>query len=444
MISAYTKTIILVGLFWPLFVAAQNPDVQADVAISIQQDQEIWAGQQVTLNLDLKTTGFSFSNSHFNLPEVSGAFLMQTDTTTIKLTEKINGETWQVVRYPLALYPQKAGQLEIPSIGVRFNTSAGFGSTNKAFEFQTRPLDLTVSLPPGVKQGDMVVTTTSFELDHDWQPESGTAQMGDAFTLKVTRRANDISAMLLPPLPVYQTEGLAAYPQAPEVNDKTNRGDLTGERIDSIIWVVEKPGLYEIPGIRFQWWDPTGHELKQQIIPGMSLDILPSPADKVTADASDTPGQPGKDYLWLLLVLLTTFAAIFLWLRFGRKLSGPPVDTERSTFTTLQKACRSNQPVEAHSAIHAWLAWSSPALSPDSRIVTLNGFAGVCDDSQLSNELLRLQEALISPEYNWQGGALLNALQDTRRKIKQRKTVQSKAHLAPLNPQINSVEATYN
>ena len=52
------------------------------MSISVEQDQDIWAGQQVTLDLDLKTTGFSFSNTHFNLPEVSGAFLMQTDTTT--------------------------------------------------------------------------------------------------------------------------------------------------------------------------------------------------------------------------------------------------------------------------------------------------------------------------------------------------------------------------
>ena len=74
------------------------------------------------------------------------------------------------MRYPLALYPQTAGQLEIPPINVRFTTAAGFGSEEKAFEFQTEPLDLTVNLPPGAKPGDLVVTTTSFELDHDWQP----------------------------------------------------------------------------------------------------------------------------------------------------------------------------------------------------------------------------------------------------------------------------------
>ena len=256
--------ILLSGLLLPISVLAQNDEVKAGASISTNLDQEIWAGQQLTLDLDLKTTGFSFSNSHFNLPEVNGAFLMQTDTTTVKLTEMIEGEAWQIVRYPLALYPQKAGQMEIPPINVRFTTSAGYGSEEKAFEFQTEPLKLTVKLPPGAKPGDLVVTTRSFKLDYEWKPGSIVSKTGDAVTLTVRRRAGDISAMLLPPLPVFRTEGLASYPQTPEISDKTDRGDLTGVRNDSVTWVVERPGTYEIPGIRFQWWDPVNRELKQQ------------------------------------------------------------------------------------------------------------------------------------------------------------------------------------
>jgi len=275
---------------------------------------------------------------------------------------------------------------------VRFNTSAGFGKPEKAFEFQTEPLQLTVKLPPGVKEGALLVTTASFALYHDWQPESGAAKTGDAFTLTVRRRAKDISAMLLPPLPVFHAEGaegLAAYPQPPEVNDKTNRGDLTGERIDSIIWVAEKPGSYNIPGIRFQWWDPNSRELKQQIVPGLDLDILPSPADETSANTIDKPGELDSDYLWFLIVLFATFASAFLWFRLKPRTPQHNVETEKSTFSTLQKACKNNQPGQTHSALHAWLKWSSTALSPNSPIVTLSAFSRACDDAQLSIELAK-------------------------------------------------------
>ena len=158
----------------------------------------------------------------------------------------------------------------------------------------------------------------------------------------------------------------------------------------------------------------------------------------MAADASDKPGQSAKNDLGLLLVLFTAFAAGFLFLRFGRKVwgstAGKVVDTEKSTFATLQKACKSNQAVQTHAAIYAWLVWSSPDLLPNSRPVTLSEFAGVCEDAQLAAELERLQEVLVSSVGGSKGSELLSALQRVRRKISKQKTVQSKVHLAPLNP----------
>ncbi len=425
------KAILFAILCLPFAAAAQNDTLQAGVAISIGADQEIWTGQQVTLNLDLKTSGLSFSNSHFNLPEVRGAFLMQTDTTTVKLTENIDGQNWQIVRYPLALYPQKPGQLEIPPISVRFSTSAGFGSAEQSFEFQTEALSLHVKLPPGVTEGDLVITTSSFEIDHDWHPTSGTAHTGDAFTLTVHRRASDISAMLLPPLPVFRVKGLAAYPQAPVVNDKSNRGDLSGERTDSIIWVVEEPGEYEIPGIRFQWWDPSSRELKQQVVAGISLDILPSRSDRIS-DGSGLDTGNNSSRLWLMMIIaLLALVAISVWLRFHREKSGEQIITEKSAFGDLQKACANNQAGHAYAAIHTWLAFSLPE---NTRPETLAEFAGTCDDRRLATELNTLQEALAFSIGDWQGKELRHLLKRTRRKIKAQSRQQSSNALLPLNP----------
>ena len=431
------KVIFLTSLLLPLPVFAADNQVKAGVAVSINQSRDTWSGQQLTLNLDLKTTGFSFSNVHFNLPDVRDAFLMQTDTTTIKLTENSGGESLQVLRYPLALYPQKPGQVEIPSIAVRFNTSSGYGSTEKAFEFHTEPLQLTVKSPPGVTEGDLVISTTSFNLDYDWQPESDIAYSGDAFTLTVTRRASDISGMLLPPLPVFEAPGLASYPQAPEVSDRTNRGDLTGERIDTIIWIIEKPGIYNIPGIRFQWWDPASLELKQQVIPGLELDVLPTPGAGNASIKNAGPEQTDKYLRSMSAGILILITAIFLWLRFGPKpaqTSGRSRQTEKSAFARLQVACKANQAAETYSAIHEWLPWFSTAFSPRSQQASLSEFAGLCGDRQLGAELEQLQEALAHGDPNWRGKPLLTSLLRNRRALLENRAIHSTAHLAPLNP----------
>jgi hypothetical protein len=413
---------------------AQDNEVKAAVTITIQQDQEIWTGQQVTLNLDLKTTGFSFSNTHFNLPEVSGAFLMQTDTTTIKMTEKVDNRDWQVVRYPLALYPQRSGPLEIPSINVRFTTSAGFGSALKAFEFETEPMQLTVALPPGAKQGDLVVTTTSFELDYDWQPASGASSTGDAVTLTVSRKAGDISAMLLPPLPIFRVDGLATYPQTPAVKDRTDRGDLTGERIDAITWVVEKPGMYEIPGIRFQWWDPGSRELKQQIVPGLGLDIQSVLADGPVPEATEESATNLRQARQLWIPGVAGLLLIAFWLFFGRKARQQHLHNEKAAFARLAHACKNNQAGIAYTALHTWIEFFPTAVKHQLHPITLSKFAQLCDDRQLTRSVQDLQEALTAAREDWQGSELLESLQRIRRGIKRQKMVRSKAHLAPLNP----------
>lgn len=427
------RVFLITGLLLPLALPAQDDELRAGVDISIEQNQEIWSGQQVTLNMNLKTTGFSFSDTHFNLPEISGAFLMQTDTTTIKLTEKIDGRDWQIIRYPLALYPQKSGRLQIPPIDVRFTTSAGFGSTEKTFEFKTDPLEITVSLPPGAKTGELIVTTTSFALEYEWKPATGTAKTGDAVTLTVNRSAGDISAMMLPPLPVFRVDGLAAYPQAPDVTDRTDRGDLTGERIDNITWVVEQPGVYEIPGIRFQWWDPVSRELKQQVVPGLSLDISEiAKDDTVTEGAGSTEKHSASIPLWILPI--AALFAIMLWFYFRQRSYKQQPVNERTVFTLLASACKNHQAVQAYTAIYTWIEHLPLEAPNHPRPLTLSEFAGICDDPQLADDLETLQKALVTSVPGWRGDNLLRSLKRTRHRLTRQNPKSAEAHLAPLNP----------
>ncbi len=206
----------------------------------------------------------------------------------------------------------------------------------------------------------MLVPTRSFQLDHDWQPESTIAKTGDAFTLTVKRRANDISAMLLPPLPVYRTKGLAVCPQTPDINDKTNRGDLVGERSDSITWVVEEVGIYKIPGIRFKWWDPDRQELKRQVTPDIKLEVVNLSTDDSEALADDgAEPESNRLLIWVFGVLAIIIAGNVRRKRKSTAIGGHQA-SEKSTFADMKKVCEDNLTGETHAAIHAWLACCPP------------------------------------------------------------------------------------
>ncbi len=304
-----------------LAATAASAEDRAEVSLTVNVADAPWTGEQTTLNLDLKTPALSFAEIHFDLPEVAGALLLRTDSTTVKLSERRGGETWQVLRYPITLFPQQAGELLVPPIEVRFKTRAGFGAEPTSHRLETAPLQLAVRQPPGLEPGKVVVTTPDHSVSANWTLPRQPVRAGDAITLTVERRAARLSAMLLPALPVFEAEGLAAYPAAPLIDDRTNRGSLVGARTDRITWIVERPGDYRLPTVAFRWWDPVREALNTDVVDGVSFSAeaapgQPAPAGPRDAAPGRTPGISARHLVLGAVAVLLIAAA----LRFGRQI----------------------------------------------------------------------------------------------------------------------------
>ena len=297
-----------------LLCTSLQAEETADVRILPGTDDAVWVGEKVDVYLELWTNQLSFGDQFFVLPEVNGGFLMQPDSTTVKLTERRGSESWQGLRYYLSLYLQRAGQVEIPSFEVRFSTRAGFGSDSLPHVFQTQTLSVAARMPPGADSGGLLVSTSSFNLQGGWEPapsEEGIVELmtGDALVLELRREAAEVPGMVFAPLPEPVVEGLGVYPDTPSVDDRLNRGQLTGVRSDRITLVCEKPGQYELPEYRFQWWDPVSQRLHEEVIPALKLEVVPNPAWGASAAAGQRSEGLGLDVRWLWLPL----AALLLW-----------------------------------------------------------------------------------------------------------------------------------
>jgi len=285
---------------------------RGDLRFVASETAPVWVGQEVELYLELWTDGFSFADQLFVLPEVPGGFLLQGDSSTVKLSEIRDGAAWQGLRYTLLLYPQAAGRLEVPPFDVRFSARAGFGTEPATFGFRTEPLGIEARLPEGARAGALLVTTTGFRMEADWDrsvPDAGPLrlQTGDALTLEVRRRADAVPGMVFAPLRPPRIPGLGVYPAAPVVDDRINRGALTGTRTDAVTFVCETAGGYEIPEWRFQWWDPRREVLTEQVIPALRLEVTANPAY-----AETTRAAAGTDLHWgsFLVALLGGLALL--------------------------------------------------------------------------------------------------------------------------------------
>ena len=436
------------ALFVLLFVAFQHghagAQVSGEIRLQFAAEQPVWVGQQVTLNLDLLTTGFSFGDQQFLLPEVSGGFLLQTDTTTIKLTERRGGETWQMLRYPIAFFPQRAGRLTISAFRVSFAASAGFGQQPQRFSFLTEAVSLDVTRPPGIEDDGLLVTSAEFDLRATWSPqlmpeadgEPATARLGDAITLEVTQSAADISGMVLPGLPVHRAPGLAAYPQAPRVEDKVARGTLRGARTDSVTWVFEQPGRYDFPEIRYRWFDPSSRQVRESLVPGLALNVV--------AQAGLTGGGAGSQaarwalgngWGWVTLLVLLAAGAGVSWryliprLDASRQHRKRQLDAgEPALFRAALAACRHHDAATAYAALSRWAQRCGTAEASKSLIAFAAGY-----DPAFRQSVEALQRALVDGAA-WDGGQLADMLPRVRRQLGTGSPSAPAAALAPLNP----------
>lgn len=299
---------LLLGLLAP-GIASAAADLHADLRFAAEREGPVWVGEQLSLYLELWTDGFSFGDQQYVLPEVPGAYLLQGDSSTVKLSENRAGTSWQGLRYTVMLFPQTAGRLEIPSFDVSFTARAGFGSEPAPFRFRTEPLQIEARLPPGAEPSGLLVSTSGFTVEARWNrevPSDGALplQVGDGLTLEVTRRAEDLPAMVFAPLPAPLIDGLGVYPGPVQVNDRMNRGELTGERTDRMTFICETDGLFLIPEWRFQWWDPANQRLADKVIPALQLDVRANPAYAASNGQSSVAPGDEKYGQWFLLVLL--------------------------------------------------------------------------------------------------------------------------------------------
>jgi hypothetical protein len=403
--------------------AEQSAAPQGEIRFGAADREVRWVGQQLELHLELWTDGFSFADQSFVIPQVKGAYLLQPDASTVKLSDTRGGVPWQGLRYTLLLYPQQGGTLQVPSFDVNFSARAGFGAEPARFRFSTSPLEIEARMPPGAEPGSLLVTTSSFSMESSWTPRAnpdGTAELkvGDAITLNVARRAQDVPGMVFSPLPDFTINGLGIYPASPGVNDRVNRGALTGERTDSVTFICEREGTYLIPEIRFQWWDPGREQLAEEQVSSLKLVVAANPAW-----AGESAGPAAKvrvPFGWnralmmggaLLLVALSWHVG-FPWVRKHLQNRRDLIESgEPWAFRKVRQACESGNPMEAYSAIMLWLS----RVAALRQGVTLMEWAEHSGIDELKKEATALQERVASGlTKEWTGLRLAQLLAQSR------------------------------
>lgn len=267
------------SLFLLVMIASDAFAQDAKVRTSLATKGDLWVGQRVTLVVELLAPGFFSGTPSFDMPDPQGLVLIPPRGSPTIGTETIDGISYTVQRHELFVFPRRAGEQIIPSLTVRFGFKRQpLDKDVVAATVKTEAVKFTAKPPPGAEKLGSIISARNLTAVESWKPEPGKAKAGDAFTRTITFAAPDVPAMAFPPFPTGKIDGLGIYPQPPQVLDQSDRGQMSGQRLDTVTYVCQRAGQFIIPPVRLSWFDLDAQKLQVIEFPSHTIDVAPNPA----------------------------------------------------------------------------------------------------------------------------------------------------------------------
>lgn len=410
-----------------------------------------------------------------DLPASSDVLVQQLGEDEKRETN-VDGRPYELIERHYLLFPQHSGTLHIPGpvldaqIAVRSRNdpfSNFFGRSPLADMMQdVRPIrvhadDITLDVRPRppAATANYWIPARRLDVTAQWHPDSLNAQAGEPVTLDLHLRAEGLTAAQLPDVVSFLElpPGLKAYPDQAKLANSAQDGTVVGERDQSVALIADRPGDFQIPALKIQWWDTTADALRQIELPARTLHVTPgSGSDASTRGTTGTPQTaatspaPRSDgatssaterswpWHWVSLALAVLWLGTVFgwwWSRRRQPAATPSVpravprgvQSESRARERFQQACRSDDPLAARRALLDWAA----ARWPDAPPAGLRALSSRIGDANIDALLIDVDRACFAGS-EWHGGALAQAL--TRLPESRQRTTPADESLSELYP----------
>ena len=417
-------------LFALLFLCPPNSTLfGADIVQATIEKDTAWTGEPVPLIITLYSPGPFSGAASFELPELPRTATIKVGNPVVG-SEEVDGVSYLTQRHEFRLYTQQTDEFVLPPFQVRYSAKQTFTSAPEPRVGTTPELRFRSNRPPGTESLGVVVAVTQMNVSQNWLPENSVSlEAGDVIERTVTRQADGTTAMMLPPVPASAPDGVRVYETDPIVQDKTERGASTANRVDTIKYQFERAGTFDLPAIEFVRWDPQTEELKRELLPGItvSVDGAPDARDAESINSAiDRPRWPIGAWLAAIVTLawLCHMPVRRILAAWQAKRNSPETVAARRVVS----ACRTSDPSAAYSAL---LDWQRVPQSLATEATASNA-------AELEREFAVLSSTLFGANAGgdkWSGKPLLAAFTSTRRELtRHQKSSSTVPALPTLNP----------
>lgn len=331
-----------------------------------------------------------------------------------------DGRRFEIQRFRRVFVPLEPGTFRLPPARVELDLRRSlFDPAFPEVVQSERPYLVVLDLPPSGRPDGFRGAVGRYAVDARLDPGSTTA--GDAVRLEVTVRGSGYVKPLPAPA-LGSRDGLAFVSPTEEAAVRSTTGGLEGEKTFSWIVVPAKPGVFELPEVRYPYFDPDiGRYAVARAAP-LRLEVRGAPeAGSSSAPALAAPREdanPGGPPAWVASPWYAAgqaaplVAVVLALLALGRARSRPPASAShlgRRTDALLRNWAYADAQGR-NAALRAWLAdrLQRPDLdgAQAADIVAAARDAGV--PSADARALSRLLASLDATRYGPAGGVALD------------------------------------
>lgn len=225
-------------------------------------------------------------------------------------TQVIDGKNIREIVFKYALFPQKSGVLEIPSVrfngfyltrerradpfGNFFNDDmfiAGFGmadvfATRNPVVLSTKPISIDVKPAAPENNGNWWLPASKVKLYAEFNPANQEYRTGEAINRTIYLTANGVIDTQLPEINFGQTANVKQYPEKPQSITKVQNGQVVAVEKISNVYIPAKAGKVTLPEISVNWFNVRSGKMEKATLPAVTLNV------KAGTTGSETLPQP--------------------------------------------------------------------------------------------------------------------------------------------------------
>ncbi len=142
-----------------------------------------------------------------------------------------------------------------------------------------------------------LITTPRLSVRDAWGGALDELRVGDAVQRTVSMQADRALGMLLPALSFEAPPGIAVYADQPRVEDRINRGQYRGERVERVTYVLQRAGEFTLPAIELPWWNPDRGVLEREVLEARSFAVSAGSATDLVPALPSGRGMPWRSWL---------------------------------------------------------------------------------------------------------------------------------------------------